>query len=230
MGLKSPEIALGGVGFVAVALMLQYSAIKSCGAIGQLLRAKTLRMSSTAFFDSVVIMLFIGGIVALVGFSIYAYRFKDTPMYFVGFGIFILCEHLAMTLLHPPAIGITISPRASTGEEAITILTFFMMLPLRFVAAVFALGSVISTIGSIVALVMLLFGKTKSEDDMISSLGIAAGSTASLLVSTAFPFGMYVYFVFAYLIIDVVRSILIIPDKLDQLSRTSFSSQNQRGE
>ncbi len=225
--LKTPEIALGGIGFVAIALMLQYSAIKSCGAIGQLLRAKTLRMSSTAFFDSIVIMLFIGGIVALVGFSIYAYRFKEIPMYFVGFGIFILCEHLAMTLLHPHAIGITISPRASTGEEAIAILTFVMMLPLRFVAAVFALGSVVSTIGSIVALVMLLFANTKSEDDIVGSAGIAAGSMASQLICAAFPFGMYVYFVFAYLIIDVVRSILVIPDKLDQLSRSSLSSQNR---
>ena len=50
---------------------------------------------------------------------------------------------------------------------------------------------------------------------------------ASLLVSAAFPFGMYVYFVFAYLIIDVVRSILVIPDKLDQLSRTSLNNQNR---
>ena len=227
IGLKSPEIALGGIGFVAVALMLQYSAIKSCGAISQLLRAKTLRMSSTAFFDSLVIMLLIGGIVALVEFSIYAYQFKQTPMYIVGFGLFILCEYLALILLHPQAIGITISPRASTGEEAIAILTFFMMLPLRFVAAVFAFGSVISTIGSIAALVMLLFANTKSEDDIAGAGGIAAGSMASLLVCAAFPFGMYVYFVFAYLIVDVVRSILVIPDKLDQLSRTSLSNSDR---
>ena len=225
--LKSQELALGGIGFVAVALMLQYSAIKSCGAISQLLGAKTLRMSSTAFFDSLVIISLIGGIVALVEFSIYAYQFKQTPMYVVGFGLFILCEYLALILLHPQAIGITISPRASTGEEAIAILTFFMMLPLRFVAAVFALGSVVSTIGSIASLVMLLFANTKSENDIASSGAVAAGSMASLLICAAFPFGMFVYFVFAYLIIDVVRSILVIPDKLDQLSRTSLNNQNR---
>ena len=225
--LKSPEIALGGIGFIALALMLQYSAIKSCGAISQLLQAKTLRMSSTAFFDSMVIMLFVGGIIALFGFSIYAYRFKEIPMYIVGFGIFILCEHLAVTLLHPQAIGITITPRASTGEEAIAILTFFMMLPLRFVAAVFALGSIVSTLGSIVAFLLLLFAKSKDLNEIVSAGGIAAGSMVSLLACAAFPFGMYVYFVFAYLIIDVIRSILVLPDKIDQLSRTSLVSQNR---
>ena len=228
--LKSPEIALGGIGFAALALMLQYSAIKSCGAISQLMRAKTLRMSSTAFFDSMVIMLCIGGIIALFAFSIYAYRFKQTSMYVVGIGIFILCEHLALTLLHPQAIGITISPRASTGEEAVAILTFVMMLPLRFVAAVFALGSVVSTIGSIVAFFLLLFAKSKNMDEIASAGGIAAGSMVSLLVCAAFPFGMYVYFVFAYLIIDVIRSILVLPDKIDQLSRTSFSNRHRAGE
>ena len=67
-------------------------------------------------------------------------------------------------------------------------------------------------------------------DEIASAGGIAAGSMVSLLVCAAFPFGMYVYFVFAYLIIDVIRSILVLPDKIDQLSRTSFSNRHRAGE
>jgi len=226
--LNSVNFGLEGVGFAAVALVLQFSAVKSCGALAQVIRATTLRMSSTAFLDSFVVMSLIGGVVVLVTYIVIWIRIQEISVLIVGIGVFLACVQLALTLLHPAAIGITISGRASSGEDAITILSFFMMLPLRFVPAVFALGSTLSILGTITAFYWILSAGS-DPFDVIKGGYIAAASGLATLACAAFPFVAYVYFVFAYLIVDVIRSILVVPDKLDQLAIKIMSSRDVQG-
>ena len=120
-------------------------------------------------------------------------------------------------VLHPKALGINISNRASTGEEAIAIVSFFMMLPLRFVPAVFALGSSLSIVTTVIAFYSVLTAKS-NDLEFLQAGQLLLLSLIVPLECAAFPFLAYVYFVFAYLIVDVVRSIIVVPDKVDQLT------------
>ncbi len=236
-----PFILVGTFAFATVALVLQYSAIKSCGAIAQLIRTTTLRMSSTAFIDSMIIILFIAGLVGLLGcvggivaFAVGALASlggsgsSELVLGIVGIIVFLFCEQLALALLHPGAMGITISDRTRFGEEAIAIVSFFMMVPLRLVPTIFGIGSFFSSIGMTVAIGFLLMSRVPSTPDPLASvdafqtsLSIFGKSGLSALACAAFPIVAYLYFVFAYLGIDLIRSILVVPDKLDALTQSS---------
>ena len=207
------SIGLMGLGFAAAALVFQYSAVKSCGAISLMLSATTTRMSSTAFLDSLAIMNLVGGIVALVASAVVWMQTEQIATLLIGVAVCVACEQLAMMLLHPRAIGITITPRASSGEEAIAILSFFMMLPLRSVPGVFALGTAISTLGTGYAFYLMLATTNGMPDSLL--MAFAFGQMA--LVCAGFPFAAYLYFAFSYVLVDLVRSILVLPDKIDQV-------------
>jgi hypothetical protein len=222
---NSLDIGLVGVGFAAILIALQYSAIKLCGALKLLIRATTLRMSSTAFLDTLAIVALVAGVVCLMASAIVWIRLESITALVIGIAIFLGCEQLGLMLLHPRAIGITITNRASTGEEAIAIVSFFLMLPIRFVPGIFALGSVVSVLGTAVAFYLLL-GKGATylfRFPMPDSQFVALISCYAALISAAFPLLMYLYFVFTYLIVDVVRSILTLPDKVDQLALSLVS-------
>ena len=218
---KSNDVNVGliGVAGAVIALVLQYSAVKSCGAIMRLIRATALRMSSTAFLDSMALMFLVGGVLELAGTGVVWIRTHDIPSLVGGIAICLLCEQLGLMLLYPNTIGITISDRAGPGEEAISIFSFFVMLPLRFVPTVFGVGSAVSIIGTVVALVLLL---ATTESDWTGpipyAMVLAIYSTSIAMQCAAFPITMYVYFVIAYLLVDVISSILVMPDKLDLMA------------
>ena len=216
----SLKFRLLGIGFAAIALVLQYSAIKSCSALKQLLQNTSLRMSSTAFLDSMALMMFVGGFVGL-GWSIWMWQQLDQILFLIsGIAIFLAVEQLGILLLHPGACGITISRQASVGENAISIVSFFMMLPLRFVPTIFGLGTALSLIGTGLAL-WLVASASAEGSELSTSYDLAYSSGYSTLYCAAVPLIAYIYFLLAYLLVDLVHSILILPDKIQKLAQRS---------
>jgi len=214
------KLSLLGIGFAAIALVLQYSAIKSCSALKQLLQTTSLRMSSTAFLDSMALMMFVGGVVGLGG-AVWMWQQLDQILYLItGIAIFLAVEQLGILLLHPGAFGITISRQASVGENAISIVSFFMMLPLRFVPTIFGLGTALSLIGTILALWLVATASSQGSE-LSTSYNLAYSSGYSTLCCAAVPLIAYVYFLFAYLLVDLIHSILILPDKIQKLAQRS---------
>jgi hypothetical protein len=214
------KLSLLGIGFAAIALVLQYSAIKSCSALKQLLQTTSLRMSSTAFLDSMALMMFVGGVVGLCG-AVWMWQQLDQILYLItGIAIFLAVEQLGILLLHPGAFGISISRQASVGENAISIVSFFMMLPLRFVPTIFGLGTALSLIGTILALWLVATASAQGSE-LSTSYNLAYSSGYSTLCCAAVPLLAYIYFLFAYLLVDLIHSILILPDKIQKLAQRS---------
>jgi hypothetical protein len=231
--LKRLDIGLFGTGFAATLIVLsaasmigvQYGAIKLCGALRLTIRATTLRMSSTAFLDILAMLALAQGVVGLMASVILWIQIQQIICLVIGIVLFLGLELLGLMLLHPKAVGITTTSRASTGEEAIAILSLFLMLPARFVPAIFAMGSVASVIGTLTAFYLFL-GKSPTfawRLPMPDSQIVALVSCYAALVAAAFPFLMYLSFVFAYLVVDFVRSVLILPDRVDQLALSLVS-------
>ena len=88
-----------------------------------------------------------------------------------------------------------------------------MMLPLRSGPGVFALGTAISTLGTGYAFYLMLATTNGMPDSLL--MAFAFGQMA--LVCAGFPFVAYLYFAFSYVLVDLVRSILVLPDKIDQV-------------
>lgn len=222
------NIGLLGIAGAVIAIVNQYSGIKSCGAILRLSRATKLRISSMAFLDSIAVLFFFSGIGGLAFAAISWIRVHEVPAVLIGIAFFLICEQLALVALHPKAIGITIADRVGPGEEATSLLSFFLMLPLRTVPAVFGIGTAISVIGVAFGLVMLLMRRPDSiPDPLVLPEIISFTSFGILLYCAAFPLSAYIYFVLASIVTDLIRSILVLPEKLDQLAANQIEELDQ---
>lgn len=215
--LSNVNMGLRGTGLVMLAVAFHFSAIKSCGAIAQLLRSTPLRMSSNVFLDSVVIISLAIGIIALGGGTVAWIQTQQILEFVMGIAVFVGCLILSVMLLHPDALGIVISKNAGSGEEAIAILSFILTLPIRFVPATFAVLSVSSIITTLIAFLWAFSLKPNGIDLNGTRITIVQSGMA-LITCAAYPLLAYLYFVFIYLIVDIIRSILLVPDKLDHVA------------
>jgi len=212
-----------GAGGALTALALQYCAVRLSRAIPGLIQATPTRMSSTAFLDSFAVIMLIGGVIGLGACTWAAIRYESLNLFFIGVGIFFGCEQLALLSLNPDALNIRISEEAGSGEEAVGIILFFLMLPLRFVPVVFGIGATVGTVGLLACCLYYLKGGESVE----TAMTYAPVAVGVILGCAAFPLVMYIYFVFDYLVLDVIRSILVIPSKIDRLSERQQAPQSR---
>jgi GYF domain 2 len=208
------DAMFAGLGSVLIALALQYTAIRLSHAVTLLIRTTPTRMSSTAFLDSFSVVMMIGGMIALAACTLLSIRQENLNYFLEGIAAFFACEQLAFLSLHPAALNIKIVDDASSGEEAVGIISFFMMLPLRFVPGIFGIGTTVGAFGLLTCCFLYL----KGGESVDTALLYGPVAACVVLTCAAFPLVIYIYFVLYYLVIDVIRSILVIPSKLDGLS------------
>jgi hypothetical protein len=221
--IDSLDVLFLGMGGVLVGLALQYAAVRLSQAVPGLIRATPTRMSSTAFLDSFAVILLIVGVVGLATSTLVSIRQESLNIFLIGVGLFLGSEQLALYCLRPGAMNIRITEDASCGEEAIGIISFFLMLPLRFVPTVFGVGTAVGTVGLLACLVLTL----KGGESTTMAMDFAPAAVVVILGSAAFPLATYIYFIFYYLFIDVIRSILVLPSKLDRLSEGRQTTQDR---
>lgn len=203
-----------GIGGSLGGLALQYSGVRLSQALPRLIRSIPTRISSTAFFDSLAVFFLIGGVVGLVALTLMSIRFESPGLLCVGVVLFFGLEQLALYALRPEAMNIRVAEDASGGEEAIAIISFFFLLPLRSVPLIFGVGTAVGAVGLLACLLLTLRGGESAT--MAADYTEIAGAVT--LGTAALPLLAYVYFIFNYLSVDLIRSILIIPSKLDGLS------------
>ncbi|MCA9113491.1 MAG: DUF4339 domain-containing protein [Planctomycetaceae bacterium] len=122
--------------------------------------------------------------------------------------------YTAMLCLHPRLLNVNTTRTASMGEEAVGVLSALLKLILRTVPVHFGLGSLLGT-GGLVLAVTLSFG---SDETRATSLAVAVVSASTLVVSMMLPVAWYLCGICFYIVIDVIRSILLLPGKLDRLA------------
>ena len=128
----------------------------------------------------------------------------------------LVMAYTALLCLHPALLSVTPARKASLGEEAVGVLSAMLKLVLRVVPVHFGLGCVISTLGLLLA-VVLNFG---SDAMKLNSVSVAVVSAGTLCTSVLLPLAWYLCGICFYIVIDVIRSILLLPGKLDRLTDT----------
>ena len=128
----------------------------------------------------------------------------------LGAGIWLICDMFFIVALHPSLINVTVAEDVRAGEEAIGILSFFVKTLVRIVPIFFGLGAIFGALGILVGIVGLF--KTHTTD-----LGRVFIQFA--MFSACLPFIGYVTFILYHLTIDIVRSLLVLPHKLDNLKK-----------
>ncbi|ATC63755.1 hypothetical protein CMV30_07205 [Nibricoccus aquaticus] len=175
-----------------------------------------------AVLECLGLVLLLAAIGALIGGIITAIQVESFTPIIPALVSFVLLTAFAGVALHPSLANVEEAP-ATAGEEAIGLFSFFAKAGLALQPLLFA---VYAAAGAIVIL-FALFGS-----DVSLSLGglillpttitlSGGGPAGAAIIASAclLPLTAYLTFLLYYLLIDVLRAILSIPQKLDQLRR-----------
>ncbi len=205
-----------GIGYAVGFFILQYVAIRFANAGDKLIENNKSGLSSNAFLDSIALLLMIGGVLILLYNSYLSIKIGIFTPFLNGLAAFVVFELFSLIALNPKSVTTEVVPETSAGQEALGILTFILKAFMKLVPIVFGIGIVISTI----LMFIHSFGLFKKSDMAISFAWMRIEGDFMTIVTVALiPLISYIVFVFAFLIIDLVRAILSIPSKLDKLAK-----------
>ncbi len=199
------------IGFV----VLQFIAKKFVDACEILIEENPTKMTSYAFLESIGLLSFIGGIVFFIINFINSIKGNTVENLVYAFAGLIVLWALSLLSLNPSEITIDIEKETSAGQEAIGIITFFIKVFMKLVPLIF---SVIIIFGSINLLINLfsLFGNQGAViRGWLESLSIFN----IVVIGGLLPLGAYVSFLLLFLTIDIIKSILSLPEKIDKLKK-----------
>ncbi len=204
--------ALIGVLWIPCAAVAQFAAFKFSNTSRGLIRSSGSQLSSRAFLACLALGSLLLGIIALAGYTYGAIRTDSLSTFGVGLVVFAACELTVWLCLSPSLLNLSIVPASTAGEEAIGVLTFAMKALLRLVPIAFGVGVIVGDFAIVAAIVRLF------RDQEFSITG-ASPAAWLVLGSAALPLIGYVLFVLNYLALDVIRAILVVPEKLDVIGK-----------
>lgn len=212
--LESFMFFLTALAFSIFVLVIQYIADKFSHAGEMLIKNNPTSLSSTAFLDSLGLLAMIGGIVALLVNLYFAIKSPSLNALLTGVGLFVFLEFVALIALNPELITVDVVKETTAGEEAIGILTFFIKKIMKLVPILFGLGVIIGTVMLLVSSFNLF-----SNERMLFAPAKIEWSYSLIISSGLLPLLSYILFVLFYLAIDIIRAILSLPRKIDNLRK-----------
>jgi hypothetical protein len=205
-------MVLVALGVLPIAILLQFAAVLFLDAGTTLIEKSPSRLSSVAFLDCFGLVALVGALAQLCLGVYGAFAGGGFPAFATGLGAFLILVYAGGVALNPSSVNVSVGREVRAGEEAIGILSFLMKLAvLRLVPFVFGVGCVV---GSLVILfsTIQLFGEGGAFAGMMAIPAVTGVLALGLL-----PFVAYLLFLVYYLTIDLMRSVLVLPGKLDAL-------------
>ena len=172
-------------------------------------------MSSKAFLDCFGFLAVISGLIILIVGILQTIRGAGFNNLFMGIGFFVLFEFLALVAFHPETVTTNIIKETTAGQEAIGIIVFFLKGVMKLVPIVFGVGIAVG----FVLLFIDFIGIFGNEFRVASSWLSGQNSARNILYVGLIPFLSYLFFVLSYLAVDVIRSILATPIKIEELKK-----------
>lgn len=201
------------LGWLPVLAVLQYTAVKLMAAGRLLIQTSTSQLSSEAFLSGMALLSLVAGVGLFVWLTVSAIRTESINLFWLALLLLVFCETAVWLCLNPSLLNIRICAEATAGQEAIGVLTFIMKALLRFVPLAFGVGTAVGAINLGIDLVQLFRGRL----DCFSLFELESGQF--ILGAAALPLVAYLTFILYYLSVDVLRAIMVIPEKLDALRK-----------
>lgn len=208
-----------GIVAVIVLAILQFVAKRLLDACASILQTSPTRVASLAILECVGLVLLLAAVGVLVGSIATSIRIESAAPLVPGLISFVMLAASAAIALHPSLVNVEQGP-ATAGEEAIGLLSFFAKAMLVLQPLVFFLYALAGAL----VLIFAIFGTHLSfATALLAAVPFPVPSesigVALLAAACIFPLFAYLSFLFYHLLIDVIRAILVIPSKLDQLRR-----------
>ena len=200
-----------GVSWFFLCIMMHYIASKFLPNILNIINSTPTKFSSQAFLDSLAVIAGIIGIISLIG-GVYLWaKTSSVEVFVISIFIFIFCEYILSICLKPKLINIEITKKTTAGEEFIGLLSFFLKSYLKLIPIMFGSGIIFG----IINMLELLFMKF----DYMWQITMKAKQVGNLTSAALLPITGYLLFLLLYFMIDLAKSLLVIPEKLDALKK-----------
>ncbi|MEO6876038.1 MAG: GYF domain-containing protein [Opitutaceae bacterium] len=219
----------GGIGFVLAVAVAQFSAQRFMTAGTTLIASSPNRLSSKSFLECVGLFAVLGAIGALVGGIVSSIQLNSLLPLVPALLLFAYLLYFAMTALHPEELNVTVGGDTTAGQEAISLLSFFCKVGLKLAPLYFFLLAVAGAIFILLALFDNGQGGGAPGQLFLSIVplppmlaGVAQNSPGQMLVLVAclVPVVIYFFFLLYYLLLDLMRAVLAVPGKLDELKKS----------
>lgn len=216
---------LAGIGMIAGIAVAQFAAQKFLHAADVAIATTPSRLSSSAFIDCTGLLSLLLGIAALIGGIVTSIQASSLLPLLPAILFTAALAYFGAVALHANLVNVGMS-EGTAGEEAIGLLAFFAKAGLKLVPLYFCLLS----IGGCLAIVTSFFESGQAFTNAVTAImqvvpipvNIPYGFAASgvILFACVLPLAAYFAFLMQYLAIDLARSILSVPGKLDGLRRS----------
>ena len=207
---KDYTIGIGVIWFFTC-LIIHYIACKFLPTIHIIIKSTPSKLSSRAFVDAFALLLGLIGPSALA-LGVWGWiKTAEIGPFIMGLTISGLSFYLLCLCIFPQILNIEITERTTAGEEFIGLVTFFLKSSLKLIPVSFGFGVLLGTL----SILGLLFAKFEYMYEILQE----TYTTSSIVVISGLqPLIGYLQFIIFYFILDLSKSILIIPEKLDGIS------------
>ena len=219
--------ATAGIGFVLAVAVAQFSAQRFMAAGAKLIATTPNQLSSKSFLECVGLFAILGAVGSLVGGLVTSVQSDSILPMIPALLMVAYLLFFAMIALHPEEVNVNISGEATAGEEAISLLSFFTKIGLKLAPLFFFLLALVGAIFALLALFSI--GQDASQAflstlPLLPQLGAFAQSLPPgpllVLLACLVPVIAYVFFLLWYLALDLMRAVLAVPRKLDELKKS----------
>ncbi len=200
----SLQIFLASFAWVFTLVICYYIGGKLQNACHKTLESNPSSIGNQEYLDVVTVLNLIGAAASLLAGIYFAVKFSYLQAFVIGFGIALLLTYSAWLTLQPALLTTYVQESSSAGLDAIAILILANKIYLRSNKIIFGLLTAIGT----VLLVQALFNSFGEPYEIL--MGGFQGLLGFILVIAGLtaPFACYVLFVFSYMLLDVMRSML----------------------
>jgi len=210
-------MVLRGLGWVVAVGVVLYVAKRFMGAGEVLISAAPTKLASPAFLDCAALLAVLAGLVALIGGIYMSIAMKDVAQLVTGLAGFVICQVLACIAMNPSLVHVEVEEGASTGDEAIGVLSFPMKAIVKTVPLAFGVGAITGAVLLIIAIFKSFGEPAMVMDRMGMSMNVLDPTSEGMRTTVAaglLPLAAYLAFLGYYLAIELIRAILAIPRKL----------------
>lgn len=220
-----------GLGFVVAVAVAQFSAQRFMSAATTLLATSPNRLASKSFLECVGLFAVLGAVGSLIGGIVGSIQLNSLMPLVPALLIFAYLLYFAMTALHPEELNVNIAGEATAGQEAISLLSFFVKVGLKLAPLYFFLLAVAGALFILLALFdngqggsgvmagQMLLGSLPLPPAFAPVAQNSPGQ-ALVLIACLVPVIIYFFFLLWYLALDLMRAVLAIPGKLDELRKS----------
>ena len=218
--------ATAGIGFVLAVAVAQFSAQRFMTAGSKLIANTPNRLSSKSFLECVGLFAILGAVGSLVGGVVTSIQSDSLIPLIPALLMSAYLLYFTMTALHPEELNVNVAGETTAGQEAISLLSFFCKVGLKLAPLYFFL---LAATGAIFTLLALFDVGQAASQMILATLPLppmlnmmAANSPGQMLVLVACLVPVLIYFLFLiwYLMLDLMRAILAVPGKLDELKKS----------